>query len=471
MRRSSIIGPILLILIGGLFLLNNLRPDLPVLRLIGDYWPLLLIGWGGIRLIEITLWRISGKPLPSKGVSGGEWVLIAFLCMIGLSVFWAHRVQWPGRINMRGLDMFGESYDFNYPEKKSQAGKTPRVLIENLRGNARIVGADTYELKVTGRASVRAFSQGDADRAFRDCPFEMVRQGDLTVIRTNQERLSGPNRISADLELTVPRGASVEGRGRYGDFDVSGITGNITIDSDNAGVRASDLGGNLRVETRKSDIIRAANVKGNVEVKGGGWDLELDGIEGQSTINGSFTGSLTFRRLAKPLRFESSNTELRAERIPGRIAMSRGDLTGSDIVGPILVKARSKDIDLSDFTQALEVDVDRGDLEIRPARTPLAKMSLKTRAGHVNLSLPPAAKFEIKASTNKGDIGNEWGSPLVQRSEGRGQTLQGSVGQGPEITITTERGQITVSKGSETGAPPQAPKAPVAPKAPAVTTL
>ena len=37
MRRGSLVGPIILILIGLLFLANNLRPDVPMLQFLGQY--------------------------------------------------------------------------------------------------------------------------------------------------------------------------------------------------------------------------------------------------------------------------------------------------------------------------------------------------------------------------------------------------------------------------------------------------
>ena len=61
MKRGSLIGPMLLILIGVLFLINNIRPELPILQVIGNYWPFVLIAWGALRLLEITYWQLSGS--------------------------------------------------------------------------------------------------------------------------------------------------------------------------------------------------------------------------------------------------------------------------------------------------------------------------------------------------------------------------------------------------------------------------
>jgi hypothetical protein len=469
MRRGSLIGPILLILIGGLFLINNVRPELPILQLIGDYWPYVLIGWGVLRLLEITYWSLSGRPLPSNGVSGGEWFLVVLLCIVGSALFYGHRYsdRWPhGRLTMRGLEVLGESFDFQLPEQKRAVGKTPRILIENLRGNARILGADSEELKVTGRTTVRAFQQVDAEKVYKEAPLEVVTQGDLLVIRTNQDRPSGPQRISSDLEITVPKGAIVQARGRTGDFDLSDVAG-VDIDSDNAGVRMNNIGGDVRVDLRRSDIIRATNVKGNVDVKGGGWDVEFENVLGQATINGSYSGELIFRNLAKPLRFESHQTELRVERIPGQVRMGRGDLTAHGVTGPMILKGQSKDIELSDFTDNLDVSIDRGDIELRPGKLPLSKMEVRTKAGNIHLAVPPNARFQLRAATNRGEIDNEFGTPLQFEPEGRGGRLTGAVGGGgQEIQLTAERGSITVRRVSAADAatPPEPPKPPAAPK-------
>ena len=43
MRQRSIVGPVLVIGLGALLLINNLNFDLDLSRFIGTYWPLLLI--------------------------------------------------------------------------------------------------------------------------------------------------------------------------------------------------------------------------------------------------------------------------------------------------------------------------------------------------------------------------------------------------------------------------------------------
>ena len=469
MKRGSIIGPVLLIVVGALFLAHNLAPQLPILEMIGRWWPVILIGWGLMRVIELTTWQSQGRALPQNGLSGGEWTFIVFLWLVGSGVFAAHnyRGNWPTRIGVGGLEVLGESHEFPYAEQKAAAtGKTPRVLIENLRGDTRIVGADAEEVRATGRLSVRAFQMADAEKVNAQCKLEVVRQGDLIVVRSNQERAGGSTKVDSNLEVTVPRGATVEMRGRYGDWEVSDIAGGVTVDSENAGVRITNAGGAVRVNTRASDIVRVTNARSTVELSGRGEDVELDTIAGLATINGSYRGEITLRNLAKPVRVDDPRGELRCERIPGVVSMSRGEVSGNDVVGPIIVRGQSKDVEMSNFSDSLEVSVDRGDLEIRPNRSAVGRMDLKTRAGNITLTMPASAKFDLEGVTEHGDTDNSYGEPLRTDRSGKGGKIEGKVGAGPDVRLHTNRGTIAVNKDDSPAAAPAAPAPPNAPAAP-----
>jgi DUF4097 and DUF4098 domain-containing protein YvlB len=471
MRRGSLVAPFLLILIGMLFLLNNIRPDLPLLDVAGQYWPLLLVGWGVLRLIEVFFWHVQRKPLPVSGVSGGEWSLVVLIALIGSGLFVANRVsRWPANFGIRGAEVFGDTFDFPVEGELAVTAKTPRILVENLRGNARIVGSDVTVVKVTGRKTVRALRQEDADRANREAPFEITQNGDQIVIRTNQERASGNQRLSADLEISVPRGSSIEGRGRYGDFDITDVLGKVDINSDNAGVRIQNIGGDLRVDLRRSDIVRASGVKGSVDVKASkGQDVDLDNIAGPVNVEGTYTGEVQFRNLAKPLKYQTEHTELHVEKVPGELRLALGDLTGNNITGPVRLSAnRSRDVELSNYTDSVDITLERGDVVLRPAKNSLGKVEVKTRSGDIELALPSNAKFEISAKTDHGSVQNEFGGPLNAENNDRSGSMIGKVGVGPMLRLNTDRGEVRIrkSEGEEMAeAPLSPPNAPVPPAA------
>jgi DUF4097 and DUF4098 domain-containing protein YvlB len=452
--RRSITGPLILLLIGCLFLWRNLHPELPVFDLVAQYWPFLLIVWGLMRLIEALLWRNGSgdNRVRGGGFSGGEVVLVIFVCMIGLGAWQAK--EFGIHFNPRGLDIFGEEY--NYPvSATAPAAGMKRLVFENSRGNIHVIGGDGQQVTVSGQKSIRAYGRADADRASQNTPIEILPQGDRLVIRTNQDRATGNQRISDDLEVTVPRGMAVESRGNVGDADVSDIESDVELASNRGDVRISRIGGNARLEIGRSDNISAVDVKGKIDLEGHGGDLSLENISGPVTVNGSYSGTLEFKNLAKPLQFEGMRgTEMHVEAIPGRISMDLSTLTGNGVVGPMRFVARSRDVRLEQFSQAVEINTDRGDIELQPGTTPLGTIEARSGVGAIELALPAKATFQLQATAERGDAVNEYGPPIDKEVDRRTATLKGKVGDGPAITLTANHGTVTVRKQGADGAQP-----------------
>jgi hypothetical protein len=446
MKGRSIVGPFILIALGALFLLNNIRPELNLFSLFAKYWPFLLIGLGVLRLLEVLAYAAGSKPLPMRGLSGGEIFLLVLVCIVGSMFFQVHRPWGPFRVGRHTMDIFGEAFDYPTSQHKG-IGEKSRILFDNVRGNIRVNGGDAAEISITGHKTIRAYNKGDADKVNEQSPLEVLVQGDRVIVRTNQDRVSEDHKVSNDLEVTVPRGASIEGRGRLGDFDITDIGGGVQIASDNAGVRLNKIGGNAKVDVKRSDIVRVVDVKGMVEVLGRGEDLELENIDGPVSVNGAFAGNLEFKNFSKPFHFESRNTDLRVERLPGRISMDLSALTGVNLIGPITLTSKSKDIKLEEFTQSVNLDLERGDIELRPHSVPLPKIEGRVRnVGNIDLALPAQGKFELVVTTDKGEVRNEYNSAVGVGTEGRSQTMKISEGGGQAIQLSTARGTVTVRK-------------------------
>lgn len=480
MRRGSLIAPLVLIAIGALFLINNLNPGLSVFATAGRYWPYILIGWGVLRALEILYTYQQGRRLPTAGLSGGEWFLAVFLAFVGMGITGYSGFRdgfFPGRITMRGLDMFGESFD--YPLSASiPAGDAKRILIDNLRGNARIVGTDSAEVQVNGRTTVRAFDESDAKRVGEQAKLTLVSEGGQIVLRTNQAQVSNDQRISSDLDISVPKGFSVECRGRYGDFDISTVTGDVDVRSGNAGVRLEDIGGAVRIDLGRSDIVRAIRIKGSVDIKGRGSDLELDDVQGPVTVLAPYYGELQFRNIASQMRYESANSTILFERIPGYVRLSGGDLTATKVIGPARISSENKDVRISEFTNSLDIDVKRGDVELFPGTDKFGRISVTTRNGDIDFGLPAGTNMHLQATTDRGEIENDFDPALKEDRRDRGATLEGTPGAGPEVKLKSGRGTITIRKAmagehdwdtSETPREPRPTRAPRPPVPPRVT--
>jgi hypothetical protein len=147
-----------------------------------------------------------------------------------------------------------------------------------------------------------------------------------------------------------------------------------------------------------------------------------------------------------------------------------GEFTARDIVGPMRLVSQSRDITIEQFTQSLELETQRGDIELQPGRLPLSSIAAHSGTGRIDLVLPEKAAFQLQATAERGEAANDYGPQIQKEVEGRTATLKGKVGDGPTIRLTASRGSVSVRKegtppsGSELAAPPKPPKPPKAPK-------
>ena len=249
-------------------------------------------------------------------------------------------------------------------------------------------------------------------------------------------------------------------------------------------MRLVRVGGNVRLEIGRSSMIHAEDVKGTIDLRGNGSDVELQNVAGQVSIDGAYMGSLEFKNLAKPLRFEGTHsTELRVEAVPGAISMDLGEFSAKNIVGPVRLVTQSRDIRLENFTESLELETQRGDVELDPAHAPLPRIEAHSVVGRIDLVLPEKAAFQLQATAERGEAINDFGPPIQKEVAGTTATLKGTAGDGPLIRITADHGSVSVRKegtapsarGLELPRPvlpaPPAPAVPPVPKLPGEVKL
>ncbi len=461
MRRHSLTAPLLLIVIGGVFLWRNIHPQAPLFDLIATYWPFLLIAWGVMRLAEVALWRGSRY----GGLTGGEIVLVVLICLGGTGLFEVHR---------HGIRLtpafFGEQFEFPVAVS-APAGEAKRIVFDNSRGTIHVTGAvDNQEVRISGRKLIRAYTNDDAGRTNGETPVEMVAQGDRLLVSAHQDRAPADQRVSEELEITVPRGMSVEARGDNTDYEISDINGDVELHSGRGDVRLARIGGNARVEVGYSGTVTADGIQGNLDLSGRGSDVDVQNVNGQVSVTGGYVGSLAFRNVAKPLHIEGERMEVRVAAVPGSISMDLGDLTAKNLVGPVRLVTQSRDVHLEDFTDSLDLESVRGDVQIEPRRVPLARIEAHSGSGEIELVLPESAGFQLEATARRGEAINDFGPQIESQTEGHMATLRGAVGNGPMIRITADRGSVSVRKegnGPPAAVAPAPPPAPVSPAAPA----
>jgi hypothetical protein len=465
-RSRSLAAPLLLVVLGALFLWRNLHPETPIFDILATWWPFLLIAWGLLRLLEVLIWRASRQ----AGLGAGEIVLVILICVAGMGLF---------EINRHGIhltpEVFGEQFEFPI-EAGAPAGGSTRIVFENPRGAIHLNGADTQEIRISGRKLIRAYKREDAERTDGQTPVEIVPQGDRVLVTLHQERAPADERVSDELDITVPRRMAIEAYGGSADYEITDINGDVALGGPRGDVRLARIKGNVRLEVGRSEAIAADTIQGDLDVEGRGSDIDIQNVTGQVTVNGAYVGSLAFKNVAMALHLAGPRMEVQVAAVPGSINMDLGDFSGTNLVGPVRLVTQSRDVHLAGFSDSLNLDSVRGDVELQPGRVPLPRIDAHSGSGAIELLLPEKAEFQLQAMAEHGDAVNDFGAPIETQVEGRAAVLRGAQGNGPLIRIVADRGSVAVRKegsarGLEAPAPPKPPTPPVPPKAPASVNL
>ena len=443
MKSRSITVPVLLVIIGIIFLINNIWHDIPVWSLATEFWPEMLIVLGLIGLVEALFHASRGEPNPGRPMAGAG---IIWIVMLVAFFSWANdrgNLHFGPFVN--GISMLGTDYSYEVSATGASQGVS-RVVLDNLRGNLSLKGGEAGDVKVSGRKSIRAYSKSDADKANDQSPVRVERQGDLLIVRTDEPKNSHGISVSVDLDITIPKGVDVETRGRNGDLTIDDVAGDVAVASGRGDVRLTNIGKDVKIDSSRGGLIRATDVKGKVDVQGRGGDVQLENIAGEVTVNGEFSGTLEFHALAKPLHFQSKISDFHVEAVPGNITLDLSDLKMNNVTGPVRFKTSTRDIVATDITNGLELSVEHGDIEVTQTKMPLPKLDLHSHNGDVTLAIPEKAAFDLSGKTVQGDVNNDFGDPLKTEQSGRSGSVTGKQGSGPELRLGTDRGTLTVKK-------------------------
>jgi hypothetical protein len=467
--QRSMAGPIVLILLGVLFLLMTLGvlDRYSLATIFGRYWPLLLILWGVIKLIEHQQAKQAG--LPARGIGAGGVFLVLFIVCIGLTATQFVRV-WPNikdhiqlGDNQDFEDLFGGS-TFDYSDELTQpfpAGGSLRI--NNERGSVTINVAEGNALKVSVRKKIRADKQEDADGYNSKTKPEITVHDKIVTLNANTQG-AGDKGVRADLDVYVPRNVELVITDRRGDVTVTGITGNAAIDHQRGEVNVSDHTGNVTIDIERSSA-RVQHVKGDVTIQGHGNEIAVEDVDGAAHLNGEFQESIRLVRITKTVTFKSARTDMEFFRLDGRLDLDSGDLRADSLTGPMRLITRSKNISLDGLSGDLRLQDSNGTVEVG-VHSP-GNIQIENRKGDVQVTIPPNTAIKIEARSRGGEISSDFSELQINNGDGQA-SASGSIGNnGPKLVINNEHGTVEIRKGTVTVATPPAPAVPSGPGKPA----
>jgi hypothetical protein len=463
-RQRSIAGPFVLIVIGTVCLLGTMHVlSLGRLaHLFANYWPVLLIFWGVIKLLEHQKAQREGTR--AAGIGGGGIVLVVMIVVFGLIATQLERVNWSGlrdNINMDDGDfngIFGQNYNFNdHLEQDFPAGATLKVL--DTRGAISVHASDDNKITVVVRKSVGAENQNDADKYNTETKPTITTIGGLVTVDAKAEG-AGDHSVETDLDISVPRKVPVTIISKRGDVNLVGREGTIDISAQHSDTSIEDVVGNVKVSQEKGSV-KIEQVTGDVHVQGRVNEVSVADIKGGVQLEGEFQESVKLARITKTVTFKSSRTDMEFSRIEGNLDLDSDELHAEQITGPLRLTTRSKNIRLDEVSGDVRLQNDNGAIEV--GMRSLGNVQIDSRNGGIQLSVPDKAGFRLDARTRDGEIQSDF-PELKINNDDRESKASGSVGNASShVVLNNEHDGIEIRKAS--ALPPKPPEPPSTGKA------
>ncbi|HTX42664.1 MAG TPA: DUF4097 family beta strand repeat-containing protein [Acidobacteriaceae bacterium] len=455
-RRPTFVGPVVLLAVGiiALLICTGQMAAPQFWDWYAHWWPLLLIGIGGLLLVEYLLdWN---RPWAARrSMSGLVWLVILLICLGWVSrngrlvgpFAWqfddGNFFSWMGPEHDNDIQM-----DFTLPSSK------PSVSIDDPHGDVTLAASPDGQMHLRAHEVVHRDSDQAAQRVFGELKPKVDLTGGGAVVTVPQKDGS-----SVDLTVQLPPAAYASVTAAHGDVTADGLNGGVQVTSNHGDVKLDDIGGDALGHMDHGDF-SAHNVQGRVLVDGRGDDVTLSSIRGSVTINGDFFGDIHLEDVGSDVHYHSSQTALDVPHLDGSLTLDGSDLNVTRASGPLHIATRSKDIDLTQIAGDVHIENHDGDVDL-VAVEPLGNVQIADRTGNVVVTIPENANFSVKGSTSS-DESIRTDFPLKVATAGDRQTLEGSVGQGGvQLQLDTDHGDLELRKGengTQAAAPPAGAK-------------
>ena len=444
-RPRSIVGPLVLITIGVVFLLRTTG----VISFQGfrnwmvHYWPVLLIIWGVAKLLEHMWARQRGEPTPRLGA--GAIVLLVFVIMFGSLATSTANWNWRGIGDEMGADpdwgnWFGQHYDFTDNFAQPLAGGS-EIKILSTRGDISVTASDDNQAHVVVRKSVRSDSQENANRLNESTRPKFIQQGSVWLL----DLTSGDfEKARFDLDLQLPRQVALSLATRRGSLSVSQHDGNIDLTTDRGDLSADNIKGTAMLHVRRGSV-SVKQITGNVQVDGEVEDGTVSDVTGTLDFNAGYNGNVELSHIGQRLHLKSIRTDLQLAKLDGEISLGHGDIRASSVAGPVKLNTRSNEVHFDDVSGEVDVENRNGLVAIRP-KAPLGNIDISNVHGGIELDLPGSAGFRLDAQSTNGNIDvNDFGVNVDNQR--RDASARATIGKGgPDIRLRTDRGSIQIRK-------------------------
>lgn len=463
----SLAGPVVLIAIGIVFLLGTMGMLhwLTLGRFYAQYWPVLIIVWGVIKLIEYQRAQREGARASGIGV-GGVFLLLFVICT-GVIASETRKVDWQSLHDQIGIDdedfgnWFGQS--FTYTDTLTQSlpeGSSLHVISD--RGAIKIIPSDEKQIKVEINKKIHADNQQNADK-FNIQTKPQISSSEKTVTVNANTQGAGEHGVNTDLDIYIPAAAAVMISSKHGDVTVSGRNADVEISAQHGDVTVEDVKGNANLNLQRSSA-KISNLSGDLSIDGRANEVNVTNVRGAAHLTGEFMESVKLAQIARNVTFKSSRTDMEFAKLEGSLDLDSGDLRADSLQGPMRLSTRNKDVRLEGVAGDLRLDDSNGAVEISVHK--VGNLQVSNKNGDIQVTLPSQAGFRVDARALNGEIQSDFAQLKIDNGDNQA-IASGAVGNAAaSLKLNNEHGTIEIRKGSVQAAIPPEPPSHNAPEPP-----
>jgi DUF4097 and DUF4098 domain-containing protein YvlB len=330
------------------------------------------------------------------------------------------------------------------------------LAVVNPRGDVTISGtSDDGRIHLAIHKQV--YASGDSEADTKAQQLTPATSNDSSALTLTMPSLDGAR---ADLSLTVPAGAGVTVTANRGDIHINSMKWTVTATANHGDIDLSAITGATTAHINSAgSSLTAHSLADGITVEGHAQDVTLTDISGPVSVAGDFFGATHFERINGPIKFHTSRANFQLARLDGEAEISpRSDLSADQGVGPLVFTSNNHNITLDRISGDIDVTDRNGSIDLTAA-APLGRITLEDRNGSIRATMPDHTGFVVQGNTTNGEIDNDlqlsaWGT-------GSSKTLTGTIGGGgPQLTITTTNGDISIHKADVQPMPPNPPAPP-----------
>jgi DUF4097 and DUF4098 domain-containing protein YvlB len=234
-------------------------------------------------------------------------------------------------------------------------------------------------------------------------------------------------------------------------------------------VSVDDVNGDVNLNMDHSSVnmghssARVTQVSGDVSVQGRSNEVTVSDVKGAARLNGDFTDSVRLSKIGKAVIFKTSRTDLEFAKLNGDLDIDSDNLRGDNLIGPVRLSTRSKDVSLEAVSGDVRVQDENSGVQV--SLKSAGNVQIDNRNGSITVGVPDKLGFKVEARSHGGEVAADFPGVNVTNDDEAGKAL-GTFGNGAiHLVLNSEHGDITIHKGEDESAhsmpePPAPPKVP-----------